>query len=196
MLLQNRSNSVRRLYNFGAPLYGFVDALLMPGNRRMAAQIKILPAGTLLEIGVGTGLRLPLFAGHKVTGIDLSEKMLQRAHIRSPEVTLLQMDGADIQFADASFDTVVLAHVLSVAPAPNAVLTEAFRVLKSGGRLIIQNYFAPFAGGKALAGISRLFHLSANFSLSSLYGLNDFSKLHEEQFGPFGCFRLLVFQKP
>ncbi len=196
MLFKNESNSVRRLYNFGAPLYGFVDALLMPGNRRLAAQIKVLPAGALLEIGVGTGLRLPLFTGHKVTGIDLSEKMLQRARRRSPEGTLLQMDGGDLQFADAGFDSVVLAHVLSVAPAPNAVVAEAFRVLKPGGRLIIQNYFAPFSGGKTLVAISRLFHLRANFSLVSLPGLNRFQKFHEERFGPFGCFRLLVFQKP
>ena len=197
MVFKNGSNSVRRLYNFGAPLYGLVDALLMPGNKRMGVQLKILPAGTLLEIGVGTGLRLSLFAGHKITGIDLSEKMLQRARRRAAAGSqLLQMDGADLDFEGGRFDTVVLAHVLSVAPDPNAVLDESFRVLKPGGRLIIQNYFAPFASGRILAILSRRFHLRADFSLLALPQLKRFQKLHQERFGPFGCFQLLVLEKP
>ena len=196
MVFKNGSGSVRRLYNLLSPVYGTIAALLLPDNRRLAAQIKVLSAGTLLEIGVGTGLRLPLFAGHKVTGIDLSEKMLQRARRRSSETTFQQMDGADLDFEDGSFDTVVLAHVLSVAPDPNAVLAESFRVLKPGGRLIVQNYFAPFSGGKTVAAISRIFHLRADFSLGGLSELNRFQKLQEEQFGPLKCFRLLVFRKP
>ena len=196
MLLQNAANRVRRLYNRIAPFYKIVDALLLPGSRRLAAQIKILPPGALLEIGTGTGLRLPFFARHTVTGIDLSERMLQRARRRVPEATLLQMDGAALAFPNACFDTVVLAHVLSVAPAPNAVVAESFRVLKGGGHLIIQNYFAPFKAGKALSALSGLLQLRAHFSLAMLPELRRFEKHHQERFGPFGCFQLLVFQKP
>ncbi len=199
--MKNQSNSVRRLYNFLAPVYGVIDTLLLPGNARLAAQLKVLPAGTLLEVGVGTGLRLPLFAGHKITGIDLSEKMLQKARRRaSAETVLMQMDGAHLNLPSAHFDAVVLAHVLSVAPEPEAILAEAFRVLKPAGRLFIQNYFMPFRVPtgrlKGLTRAGKFFHLRPCFAVASLPGLSAFEKIHEERFGLLGSFRLLVFQKP
>jgi phosphatidylethanolamine/phosphatidyl-N-methylethanolamine N-methyltransferase len=201
MPLQNQSNKVRQLYNRLALLYNFLHWLGMPRPARLASQIKVLPAGKLLEVGVGTGGLLPFFKGQQVTGIDLSEKMLARASRQNhSNVTLYQMDGIQLAFSAAAFDTVVMAHVLSVAPDPDAVLAEVFRVLKPGGKLLIQNYFTPETG---IAGPLRFFqkavapfHIRLIFRLGDLQVLKTFQLLREERFGLFGMFRLLVFQKP
>jgi phosphatidylethanolamine/phosphatidyl-N-methylethanolamine N-methyltransferase len=102
----------------------------------------------VLEVGVGTGLTLPLYrADSRIVGIDLSPEMLARARrrvegggLRQVEA-LLEMDGQRMEFADGSFDTVVALHVLSVAPEPARLMQEMRRVCAPGGELLILNHF-------------------------------------------------------
>jgi len=101
----------------------------------------------ILEVGVGTGFSLSLYPPNcAVTGIDFAESMLEKARDRVsrdriPNVRLLQMDGADLKFADQSFDVVYAPYLISVVPDPVKVALEMRRVCRPGGRIIVLNHF-------------------------------------------------------
>jgi len=72
--------------------------------------------------------------------------MLEKAHGRIarkavPNVQLMQMDAADLKFADNTFDIVYAPYVISVVPDPVAVTHEMRRVCRPGGRIVILNHF-------------------------------------------------------
>lgn len=101
-------------------------------------------SGEVLELGVGTGLNLPLYpaAVTRVVGIELSEQMLARARqrIRAAGLAnchLQRADVTDLDWADGSFDTVVSTYSLCTIPAPGAALREARRVLREHGLLVL-----------------------------------------------------------
>ncbi|KLL11437.1 class I SAM-dependent methyltransferase [Protofrankia coriariae] len=108
------------------------------GHLVAGALAPYLPAGALLEIGVGTGLIASVFAkrGWSVTGIDLSERMLAHAHRRIPG-RIARADASAIPFADGSVDACVAVHVLHLVGNIPAVLREVARVLRPGGRLAV-----------------------------------------------------------
>ena len=124
---------------FGPALHpGRVDAI-----RRMG----IKPGDRVLEVGVGTGINASLYPRDcSVTGIDLSSSMLEKARERVARkevrnVRLLQMDAANLKFADDTFDIVYAPYVISVVPDPVAVAREMRRVCRPGGRIVVLNHF-------------------------------------------------------
>jgi len=81
-----------------------------------------------------------------VTGIDFSSSMLEKARERAARkenrhVRLLQMDAADLKFADDSFYIVYAPYLISVVPDPIKVAQEMRRVCRPGGRVIFLNHF-------------------------------------------------------
>ena len=98
--------------------------------------------GLVLEVGVGSGLNLPLYgpAVARVVGLDPSPQLLRLASIRAADslvpVSLLRGSAEHDPFADAVFDTIVMTWTLCSIPNPMAALTEMRRVLRPGGRLI------------------------------------------------------------
>jgi phosphatidylethanolamine/phosphatidyl-N-methylethanolamine N-methyltransferase len=106
------------------------------------------PGMELLEVGVGTGLSLPRLPRNiQITGIDLSEKMLQYAAKRleaeelTESVKLLKMDATHLEFEDNSFDRVLAAYFISTVPDPIKVIHEMKRVCRPGGYLVFLNHF-------------------------------------------------------
>src|SRR3990172_9508784 len=95
-----------------APVYDRIFGVIT--NRAIRAtmqELNALPAGRVLEAGVGTGIALPLYKpGHRITGIDLSPVMLKRAKRRVADSglvnieSLIEMDAGGLAFADGSFD--------------------------------------------------------------------------------------------
>jgi phosphatidylethanolamine/phosphatidyl-N-methylethanolamine N-methyltransferase len=107
----------------------------------------IEPGDSILDVGVGTGLSLPVYPDFcNVTGIDLSAQMLGKARNKAEKlglsnVALQQMDAMNIEFPDNSFDKVFLSHVVSVVPDPSKTINEVKRVCKPGGNIVIVNHF-------------------------------------------------------
>ncbi len=105
--------------------------------------------GNFLDLGTGTGRILALFAGRaqQATGIDQSREMLiiARANLEAAGLRQAQVRQGDIYalpFPSAAADFVTIHQVLHYLDDPARALTEAARILKPGGRLLIVD-FAP-----------------------------------------------------
>lgn len=116
-------------------------------ERRLADALADAPLGTVLDIGTGTGRMAELFAGtaDRIVALDRNLEMLKVAraklqHLPAAQIELVQGDFADLPFANASFDTVLLHQVLHFAQEPALVLIEAARVLRDGGRIAIIDF--------------------------------------------------------
>jgi phosphatidylethanolamine/phosphatidyl-N-methylethanolamine N-methyltransferase len=120
---------------------------LQPGRVQAVKRMDIQPGERVLEVGVGTGINLDLYPrACSMTGIDFSESMLEKARERAAwsglaHLRLLQMDAADLKFADDSFDIVYAPYLISVVPDPVKVACEMRRVCRPGGRIIFLNHF-------------------------------------------------------
>lgn len=142
-------NNVVTTYRFYAPVYDHLfGRVLEDGRRKMCRLVERLRPSDLLEVGVGTGLTLHRYpAETNVTGVDLSEDMLDKAARRVPSpragrLELLRMDAEALAFPDNSFDCVAVPYVLSVTPDPDRLVAEVRRVCKPGGHILIVNHFS------------------------------------------------------
>jgi phosphatidylethanolamine/phosphatidyl-N-methylethanolamine N-methyltransferase len=139
---------VEGVYDKLANVYDLIfGPSLHPGRLKAIQRMDIQPGERVLEVGVGTGINLSLYPrAAAVTGIDFSSSMLEKARERAARkgaapVRLLQMDAADLKFADGAFDIVYAPYLISVVPDPIKVATEMRRVCRTGGRIIFLNHF-------------------------------------------------------
>jgi SAM-dependent methyltransferase len=127
------------------PLQAALLDLAMRPLQRQRARVIAQAVGTVVEIGLGTGLNLPLYQGvDRVLAVEPDGAMRARAAARIAAapfpVDLRDAGGEALPFDDAVADTVVITWVLCTAPDPAAVLAEAWRVLKPGGRLLFAEH--------------------------------------------------------
>jgi len=147
---------VKTSYARWAPVYDLVFELLLRPGRKAAAAAAERPGGRVLDVGVGTGLELPMFDPRTtLIGVDLSEPMLRRAQrrvhakaLRNVE-GLIVMDAMRLAFPDAHFDAVVAPYMLTVVPEPQATLDELVRVVKPGGEIVLVNHLGASSGPMA-----------------------------------------------
>ena len=199
--------SVSKAYRRMAPFYDVSFGAISRAARRAGIARVNERGGSVLEVGVGTGLSLPHYGqGARVTGIDFSHEMLARAREKVDElslenvVALRQMDARSLDFADDSFDTVVAMFLVSVAPDPERVMAEMSRVCRPGGEVMVVNHFARDKGVIALAeqGFSRFERTlgwHSDFRIDSVLGAPGLTLLENRALWPLGIFSLLRFCK-
>jgi phosphatidylethanolamine/phosphatidyl-N-methylethanolamine N-methyltransferase len=139
---------ILRLYTRHSGVYDKVFGRVFQASREAVVRnLKVAHGEKVLEVGVGTGLCLPLYPGNcDITGIDVSEGMLEQAQARVTElglnnVTLMQMDAGEMTFPDSSFDLVIAAYVVTAVPDYRKLMSEMVRVSRPGGRIVLLNHF-------------------------------------------------------
>ncbi len=198
------ADAVRAAYARWAGVYdtvfGGISAL---GRRRAVAAVNATDAVHVLEVGVGTGLALPRYdPAKRVTGIDLSAEMLDRARERVRRERLLNveallvMDAEQTEFSDGAFDCAVAMFVSSVVPNPRRLLGEMRRVVRPGGHILFVNHFAAERGPRwwierALAPASQALGWHPDFSIGSLLEPEEIATAVSEPIPPGGLFTLV-----
>lgn len=200
--------SVIKAYARWAPVYDFSFGPIADAGRKRAIDIINQRSGTLLEVGVGTGVALPRYAPHlTVTGIDLSPDMLRiaRQRVRERKLTniagIYEMDASELRFENASFDTVVAMYVMTVVPDPVKVLQELERVCAPGGEVVIVNHFAQDHGIRGwvesfMAPAARALGWHPDFRVETITDIATLELVETVKLKPFGLFTMLRFRKP
>jgi SAM-dependent methyltransferase len=97
----------------------------------------------VLEVGCGTGCDLLQFAKHGAlaTGVDITPRHLELARQRVGNLAaVVEGDGRNLPFSDASFDYAYSHGVLHHSDEPRKIVEEIFRVLRPGGRFNVHVY--------------------------------------------------------
>jgi ubiquinone/menaquinone biosynthesis C-methylase UbiE len=133
----------------------FFERILFGDSRDWACS---QASGDVLEVAIGTGLNLVQYPKDvRLTGIDLSEQMLDIARNRARELgreaELRQGDAHALPFDDAAFDTVVCTFGLCAIPDIDTALDEMTRVLRPGGKLILVDHVA--SSSRVARGVQR-----------------------------------------
>jgi len=202
---------VEKAYARWAPFYDLAFTLVFWPGRKAAVAAANRPAGLVLDVGVGTGLELPMFDRHtRLVGVDLSLPMLQRAAARVRAKALGNVEGLGVMdatrlgFPDASFDAVIAPFFLSVVPQPHLALAELARVVKPGGEIVLVNHVG--ATGGPIAWIeARLAHHSAELGWHPQFPWSilgdwiearpDIHLLERRKVAPLGLFTLARLEK-
>lgn len=145
-------------YTAWSPIYDLVTRPLRGARERAHEIAAIRECEHVLIVGVGTGEDLPFVpAGATVLGTDITPAMLERAKVKAgPSQTLHLMDGQALDLPSASFDVVLLHLILAVIPDPVRCLSEAARVLRPGGRVVV---FDKFVGPSGASWARRLLNV-------------------------------------
>jgi len=106
---------------------------------------KIVPeaSGTILEIGIGSGLNIPYYQKskiNKVIGLEPSEQLCKMAKKTADDnnfsIDFLVNGAEEIELPSNSIDTILLTYTLCSIPEPYIALKEIMRVMKSDGRIL------------------------------------------------------------
>jgi SAM-dependent methyltransferase len=116
-----------------------------PAMRRTREILCAGARGETLEVAVGTGRNLPYYPPQvRLTAIDLSPQMLDRARERAEELgraaRFLEGDAQELAFPDRTFDTVLCTLAMCSVPDQRRALAEMYRVLVPGGRLLMVDH--------------------------------------------------------
>ncbi len=199
-------DTVRRAYSRWARVYDLAFGPVMrQARRRGIAMLRLEHSARVLEVGVGTGLTLPLFPPDThVYGVDISRAMLARARGRAadPGRALIEGDVAHLPFRDGFFDGVLASYVVTAVPDPVAMLREIRRVAKPGARIVLLNHFAsehPLLAAIERAitpATSRVLGFHASFDVWPLLREVGLEVGETERVPPFGYCRALRVEEP
>jgi demethylmenaquinone methyltransferase / 2-methoxy-6-polyprenyl-1,4-benzoquinol methylase len=143
------AEGVRAMFDRIAPVYDAMNRTMTAGLdgrwRRITAETVVRPGDVTLDACCGTG-DLAIAAervGARVTGLDFSERMLERARRKAPELEWISGDLLELPFADASFDSATVGFGARNVDDLEGALRELRRVLRPGGRLGILEITRP-----------------------------------------------------
>jgi demethylmenaquinone methyltransferase/2-methoxy-6-polyprenyl-1,4-benzoquinol methylase len=141
---------VRTMFDRIAPVYDVMNRVMTAGLdmrwRRLAAEAVVRPGDRVLDAACGTG-DLAIADGKAgaahVTGLDFSERMLDRARRKAPSLEWVQGDMLALPFADETFDAATVGFGARNVADLELALRELRRVLQPGGRVAILEITQP-----------------------------------------------------
>jgi demethylmenaquinone methyltransferase / 2-methoxy-6-polyprenyl-1,4-benzoquinol methylase len=142
-------DAVRRMFDRIAPVYDAMNRTMTAGLdrrwRRLTAEAVVRPGNDVLDACCGTcDLAIAdARAGGRVTGLDFSEPMLERARRKAPELTWIRGDLLALPFADSAFDAATVGFGVRNVDDLAQALSELRRVLGPDGRLGILEITRP-----------------------------------------------------
>jgi demethylmenaquinone methyltransferase / 2-methoxy-6-polyprenyl-1,4-benzoquinol methylase len=194
------AEGVRAMFDRIAPVYDAMNRVMTAGLdgrwRRETASAVVRPGDRVLDSCCGTGdLAVACArAGGTVTGLDFSERMLERARRKSGQIDWVQGDALALPFEDDSFDAATVGFGVRNLEDLDGGLAELARVLRPGGRLGVleitrpQGFLQPFYNvwfgtvvpvlGKLLPGGSAYTYLPA--SVKRFPGPEDLARFLRE----------------
>jgi demethylmenaquinone methyltransferase/2-methoxy-6-polyprenyl-1,4-benzoquinol methylase len=143
------AEGVRAMFDRIAPVYDAMNRTMTAGLdrrwRRIAAESVVRPGDLVLDACCGTGdlAIADVRAGGRVTGLDFSERMLDRARRKAPELDWVTGDVLALPFPDGSFDAATVGFGIRNVDDLERALAELRRVLRGGGRLGILEITRP-----------------------------------------------------
>jgi demethylmenaquinone methyltransferase/2-methoxy-6-polyprenyl-1,4-benzoquinol methylase len=167
--VEEKKKQVGEMFDTIAPKYDFMNRFLSAGidvtwRKKAINRLKADQPKTLIDIATGTGdmsiMAAKILNPQKITGIDISDKMLEigrekvkKANLQD-KIELLHGDGETINFPDNSFDGGMVAFGVRNFQNLEKGLQEILRVLKPGAQLIVLEFSKP-----RLPGVSNLYNL-------------------------------------
>lgn len=143
------ADGVRLMFDRVAPVYDTMNRLMTAGLdggwRRLTAEAVARPGERVLDACCGTG-DLALAArrlGARVTGVDFSERMLERARRKAPDVEWVRGDVLALPFASGEFDAATVGFGVRNVENVEGALAELRRVLRAGARVGILEITRP-----------------------------------------------------
>jgi len=140
---------VRTMFDRIAPVYDAMNRVTTMGLdgrwRRLAAEAVVRPGDRVLDAACGTG-DLAIAAarvGGRVTGLDFSARMLERARRKAPELEWVEGDVLALPFEDGSFDAVTIGFGIRNVSDLEVGFRELARVLRPGGRIAVLEITRP-----------------------------------------------------
>jgi demethylmenaquinone methyltransferase / 2-methoxy-6-polyprenyl-1,4-benzoquinol methylase len=143
------SENVRRMFDRIAPVYDVMNRVMTAGLdgrwRRLTARSVAEPGARVLDACCGTGDLAIACAreGATVTGLDFSERMLERARRKAPAVEWVAGDALELPFEDGAFDGATVGFGVRNVEDLERALRELRRVLRAGGRVGILEITRP-----------------------------------------------------
>lgn len=202
--------AIGKFYDRYASVYDLVfDEVFRPGRLEAIRAMSLGLGDRVLEVGIGTGLNLPLYPpGVRTVGIDLSGPMLREAKdrlLKNPagrpsEVSLIRMDATHLAFPDNTFNHVYAPYVVSVVPHPRRVVAEMARVCKPGGTVIVLNHFGsrhPVGRWveKRLSPLTHRVGFRLDLPVDDVLGLPELAVEEHRRVNMLKLWRLIVFRK-
>ena len=164
-----KKEQVSEMFDHIAPRYDFMNRFLSAGidmswRRKAVRKFKKDQPKTLLDVATGTAdmaiMAAKMLKPESITGIDISEKMLEigrkkieKEHLGT-KIELFSGDGETINFADNSFEGVMVAFGVRNFEHLEKGLKEILRVLKPGAQLVVLEFSKP-----RIPGIKNLYNL-------------------------------------
>ena len=142
-------DAVERMFDRIAPVYDAMNRVMTAGLdrrwRRATARAVVRPGDLVLDACCGTGdLAVEAArAGGRVTGVDFSERMLERARRKAPELEWVRADALALPFDDAGFAAATVGFGVRNLEGLERGLRELRRVLRPGGRVGILEITQP-----------------------------------------------------
>lgn len=164
--MNKQPDEVASMFDGVAAHYDVTNDILSAGNSVLwrIATVKAIaakPGERVLDIAAGTGTSSAAIAkgGAEVTALDFSAGMVAVGRKRQPHIEFIVGDAEELPFGDNEFDAVTISFGLRNVNRPKTALSEMYRVLKPGGRLVICEFSTPPMAGLRLSYQTYLRHV-------------------------------------